>query len=182
MAEHLPVNHPLLRFYRVLAGIAGLYVLLFGILGVIETWGTPLFGREDTWVLGLRTNLGFSLLSIVVGAVVLVGVLVGGNIDRYINLAGGVIFLLSGMVMMTLLQTDANLLNFTISTCVVSFIIGAVLGVAGLYGKVGTAEERRAEEAFRHGGRDPKTHAWQQEQSPEGVELRPEDAEVSGGG
>jgi hypothetical protein len=177
MAEHLPVNHPLLRFYRLLAGVAGLYVLAFGILGLIETWGTSLFGREDTWVLGLRTNLAFSLLSVVVGAVVLVGALAGGNADRYINLAGGVIFLLSGMAMMTVLQTDANLLNFTIATCVVSFIIGVVLGTAGLYGKVGSAEERSAEEAFRHGGYDPKTHAWQKEQKPQGAELN-----VSGGG
>jgi hypothetical protein len=182
MAEHLPVNHPLRRFYRTLAALAGLYVLAFGILGLVETWGTSLFGREDTVVLGLRTNLAFSLLSVLVGAVVFIGALVGRNNDRYVNMAGGVIFLLAGIFMMTLLQTDANLLNFGMSTCVVSFIIGAVLGVAGLYGKVGSPEERVAEESFRHGGRDPKTHSWQKSQKPARVELaKAEEIPVSGG-
>lgn len=172
MAEHLPINHPLLPFYRLLAGAAGLYVLVFGIVGLVRTWGEPLFGRGDTWALGLRTNLAFSLLSVVVGAIVLVGAMVGGNIARYVNLAGGVVFLVAGMLMMAVLQTDANVLNFTIATCVVSFIIGLVLGTTGLYGKVGSSEERFAEEAFRHGGYDPATHVWQKEQQPEDAEVQ----------
>jgi predicted PurR-regulated permease PerM len=32
---HTPVNHPLRPFYRVLSGLVGLYVVLFGILGLI---------------------------------------------------------------------------------------------------------------------------------------------------
>ena len=46
-----------------------------------------------------------------------------------------------------------ELLGFTMSTCIVSFIIGLVLFTAGLYGKIGTAEDIRQEEAFRHGQR-----------------------------
>jgi hypothetical protein len=69
--------------------------------------------------------------------------------------------MVSGMAMMTLLQTDLNVLGFTMSTCVVSFVIGIVLGLAGLYGRVGTAEEDAREERFRHGGADPEEHVWQ---------------------
>lgn len=161
---HTPVNHHLLPLYRFVAGLAGAYVLVFGIVGLVQTWGTPVFGHESTWVLGLRTNLAFSILSIVAGTVILGGAIVGGILDMYINLAGGAVFLVAGLAMMTLMQTDANFLNFTIATCVLSFVIGLILLTAGLYGKVGPPEQVHAEEAFRHGGVDPMAHAWQQEQ------------------
>src|SRR5262245_16440670 len=120
--SHLPVNHHLRPLYRVLAGLAGLYVLLFGIVGLVHSSGTPLFGRESTYALGLKTNVAFSVLSIVVGAIVLVGAFIGRNVDRAINLFGGVVFLASGVVMLLVMQTEANILNFSVSTCVVSFV------------------------------------------------------------
>lgn len=163
---HLPVNHPLRPLYRTLAAFAGAYILVFGIVGLVETWGTPLFGRQPTWVLGLRTNLAFSLLSIVAGAVVLVAAVIGRNVARTVNLVAGVVFLLAGLFMMALLQTELNLLNFTIATCVMSFIFGLTFGIAGLFGKVGTGADVLAEEAFRHGGYDPVRHVWQGEQHP----------------
>jgi hypothetical protein len=161
---HLPVNHHLRPLYRTLAGLAGAYILVFGIAGLVESAGTPLFGRQGTWVLGLRTNLAFSLLSIAVGVIVLGANLIGRNLDQYVNLAAAVTFLVAGLVMMTLLQTDANFLNFTMATCVVSFILGLVMLAAGLYGRVGSPEQQYAEEAYRHGGVDPMGHAWQDEQ------------------
>jgi hypothetical protein len=42
-----------------------------------------------------------------------------------------------------------------VATCVVSFLIGTLLVLAGLYGKHGTAEEEQAEDEFRHSGRGP---------------------------
>ncbi len=152
---HLPINHRLAGFYRFLAGLVGLYVLLFGILGAALVWGDPLFDRGGTLSFGLRTNLAFSLLSIVVGVIVLLGSVIGGNPAHYLNLFGGGVFWLAGLVMLVLLQTEANILNFTVSTCVVSFLIGTVLVLAGLYGKRGTAAEEAAEDAFRHSGRGP---------------------------
>jgi hypothetical protein len=177
MAVHIPVNHPLRNLYRTFAGIAGLYIFVFGIVGLVQTWGTEFFGRGSFWVLGLRTNLAFSILSIVVGAVVATGAIINGNIDRFINLAGGVVFLVAGMLMLALLQTDLNLLNFTVATCIASYLIGLALGVAGLYGKVGPPTERGAEESFRHGGYDPKRHVWQHEQGKphRGVQETEED-------
>ena len=68
-----------------------------------------------------------------------------------INLVGGGVFLVAGLAMLTLMQTDANLLNFSISTCVVSFVHRDwPCCSAGLYGKVGPAEAADAEERFRH--------------------------------
>jgi membrane-associated HD superfamily phosphohydrolase len=150
--SHIPVNHHLRPLYRVLAAVTGLYVLLFGIVGLAETSGGELFARTDTAALGLRTNLAFSLISILTGVILLISVFVGRNVDRFVYFFFSAVFLLAGMIMMTLMQTDSNVLNFSVATCVVSFLIGSVLGVAGLYGKVGSAEQAAAEEAFRHGG------------------------------
>ena len=80
--SHYPVNHPLRPLYRVLAAIAGLYVLVFGVVGVVRAGGAPVFDRSDMVVLGLRTNLAFALMSIGAGAVILLAWFVGRNVDR----------------------------------------------------------------------------------------------------
>jgi hypothetical protein len=148
---HTPVNHPLRPLYRVIGGLAGLYVLLFGIVGLVGTSGTDLFGHPSVYALGLRTNLAFSLLSIVAGVVIVAGTVIGRNVDQTVNWYGGWVFMVAGMAMLALLETDANFLNFSVATCVVSFVIGLALMVSGLYGKVGSPDAARAEEAFRHG-------------------------------
>jgi hypothetical protein len=150
---HLPINHRLSGFYRFLSALAGIFLLVFGIVGAAQTGGDPLFDRADVTALGLRTNLAFSILSIVVGLIVLLGAFIGGNLAHYLNLAAGGVFWLSGLVMLVLLQTEANIFNFQVATCIVSFLIGTLLVLAGLYGKRGTAEEERAEDDFRHSGR-----------------------------
>jgi hypothetical protein len=148
---HFPVNHHLQPFYRTLAGLAGLYVLVFGIVGVVQTRGLPLFAQDGLpAVLGLHTNRAFAILSIVAGVVLLGGAIIGGRLDHGINLVVAFVFLIAGFAMMVLMQTDLNFLGFSIATCIVSFVIGMVLFTAGLYGKVGTDEDVRREEAFRH--------------------------------
>ena len=85
----------------------------------------------------------------------------GHNLDHFVNLWGGIVFMLVGLLMLTLLQTSANFLNFHLVTCVVSFLIGAVLFAAGLYGRVGPPHVEAHEEHFRtHHGDDPEAHAW----------------------
>jgi hypothetical protein len=148
---HLPVNHPAQPVYRLLAGLVGIYILTFGIVGLIQTWGLSFFDRGDNWVLALQTNPAFSLLSTIAGAVILGGSFVGGNVDHFINLWGSTVFLVAGVVMMALLETYANLLNFSMTTVIASFIIGVLLLLSGLYGKVGPPELGEAEDHFRHG-------------------------------
>ncbi len=149
---HIPVNHHLRPVYRVLAGLAGLYVLLFGVLGFVETSGGPAFDQGSASVLGLRTNLAFSIASVIAGAAILLALFVGRNVDYLVNLVGGIAFLVAGIAMMALLRTDANFLNFSMATCVVSFVVGMVLFSAALYGRAGSVEAARSEEALRHGG------------------------------
>lgn len=148
---HLPVNHPMRPLYRALAGLIGLYVLVFGVLGFLRTQGMEFFANKGEWVLGLTTNPAFAVLSVLTGLLLLAGVVIGRNIDHIIDIVGGSIFLVAGMAMMTLLRTDLNFLGFTMTNCVVSFIFGTVLLAAGLYGKVGSREAAAAEDEFRHG-------------------------------
>jgi hypothetical protein len=142
--SHMPINHHLRPLYRVLAALTAIYVLVFGAVGLVTTSGSDLFGRADSSALGLRTNLAFSIASVVAGAVVLVAVLVGRNVDQFVNLWGGVGFMTAGTAMLALLNTDLNVLNFSMATVIVSFVIGMVLFTAGLYGKSGSSAEHMA--------------------------------------
>ncbi|MFY1689786.1 DUF4383 domain-containing protein [Plantactinospora sp. WMMB782] len=146
---HIPVNHPARPVYRVLAGLIGLYIVVFGVFGIVETAGEDLFGRGSHWVLGLRTNLAFALASVVFGLVVLFGAAHRGNLGHLLNLVIGVVFLVVGLAMLTVLQTEANFLNFSMSTVIVSMLFGLVLLATGLYDKVGPPEHAEPEPEVR---------------------------------
>ncbi|MFI0795950.1 DUF4383 domain-containing protein [Micromonospora rubida] len=146
---HFPVNHPARALYRVLAGVIGLYILVFGVWGVAVTWGEGLFDRGSNWALGLRTNLAFSLVSVIFGAVLIVGASRRSNLGHYMNLTAGVVFLVTGVLMMSVLQTSANFLNFSMSTVIVSLLFGLVLLATGLYDKIGPPEHAEAERRHR---------------------------------
>jgi len=150
--SHMPVNHPMRPFYRVLAAATGAYVLIFGAVGAVRTVGLPFFDRSETYALGLRSNLAFAVASLVVGLAIVLATFVGRNVDYLVNLWGGVLFMAVGTAMMAVLRTDLNVLNFSIITVVVSYGIGLVLFTAGLYGRSGPAEAARAQELVRHGG------------------------------
>lgn len=160
MATHLPINHWLRPFYRLLAALAGGYCLAFGIVGVIRSHGHGFFAQgAGIQALGLRTNMAFAILSIIVGALVLGAALIGHNVDQRLNLIGGPIYLVVGVIMLGLMDSDANFLNFGMSTSIVSFIIGIVLLTSGLYGHVSSADVARRNEEFRHSRRgDPTQH------------------------
>jgi hypothetical protein len=146
MATHLPINHRLRGLYRALAALAALYVLIFGVVGAVRTGGMAAFATHGERVLGLTTNPAFSVLSIVVGGGILVGLLIGRNVDVALNLVLGGVFLLAGLFMLALLRTDLNLLAFSMTDCVVSFVIGLLVLTAGLYGLIGSGRPAPAEE------------------------------------
>jgi hypothetical protein len=133
--SHIPVNHHLRPLYRVLAGLAAVYLVVFGVAGAVRTGGRDFFAHDAVSALGLRTNLAFSVASIVAGALILIAVFVGRNIDALVNTWGGIGFMAAGLVELALLRTDLNVLNFSLATVIVSFVIGVLLFSAGLYGR-----------------------------------------------
>ena len=137
---HIPVNHQLRQLYRVVAGLTGLYAIVFGVLGFVASRDLAMFARSDVpWVLGLRANPAFALLSIVAGAVVVLATVIGRNADYVVNQTIGSVFLLVGLAMLTLLETDANILAFSMTNCIGVFVTGLLIGTAGLYAKVETS-------------------------------------------
>ncbi|MFG2191449.1 DUF4383 domain-containing protein [Streptomyces sp. NPDC048639] len=132
--EHLPVDHRLSTVYRIGAGLMGLVLVAFGILGLIDRIG--FFDTGGDTVAGLNTNGALSVLSIVVGFVLFGGMLIGGNVASSLNMWLGAAFLLSGFVNLALLETDVNVLAFRIQNVLFSFVFGLLLMTFGMYGRV----------------------------------------------
>ena len=84
--SHIPVNHPLRPLYRTLSGLCAVYVLVFGVIGLIQASGGEAFGRDEVYALGLRTNLAFAVASVLAGAAILGALFLGRNLDAFVNL------------------------------------------------------------------------------------------------
>ena len=151
---HYPLNHHLRPVYRLLAGLAGLYLSLVGIIGIAKTWGDPFFYRDGAdWVLGLRVNPAGSWLFAIVGIVLLAAVLIGGNAYHHIALVLGWGLCGVAVLVMAFLQTDANVLNASMANVITTIILGLVTLTAGLYGKVGSSTAAHAEAVAAHSAR-----------------------------
>ncbi|HZF88691.1 DUF4383 domain-containing protein [Streptomyces sp.] len=135
--DHLPVDHRLNRVYRIGAGLMGLVLVAFGILGLIGKVG--FFDTRGDEVAGLNTNGALSVLSICVGLLLFVGMVIGGNFASTLNMIVGVAFVLSGFLNLGLLGTEYNFLAFRIQNVLFSFVFGVVLMTFGMYGRVGSA-------------------------------------------
>ncbi|AXK34294.1 DUF4383 domain-containing protein [Streptomyces armeniacus] len=132
--EHLPVDHRLSQVYRVGAGLVGLLLLAFGILGLTDNIGFFDTGGDE--VAGLNTNGALSVLSVVVGLLLFYGMVRGGNFASTLNTLLAVAFLLSGFANLALLETDYNFLAFELQNVLFSFVVGLLLLVFGMYGRV----------------------------------------------
>ncbi|MEU9565751.1 DUF4383 domain-containing protein [Streptomyces sp. NPDC048161] len=132
--QHLPVDHRLSQVYRVGAGLMGLVLLAFGVLGLINKIG--FFSTGGATVAGLNTNGALSVLSICVGLLLFIGMVIGGNFASTLNMILGVAFILSGFVNLALLETEYNFLAFHLQNVLFSFVVGLMLMVFGMYGRV----------------------------------------------
>ncbi|MDG9672967.1 DUF4383 domain-containing protein [Micromonospora parva] len=141
---HTPVNHPARPIYRAIGGLTGLYLVVFGVLGIIASTGNEILAQDDTRVLGQGTNLGFSLLSVLLGIVVLIGTVLGRNIDVAINQWLAYSLMVISLAGLAFIRTDANIFNFSITTVIVVMTAALVLLMVGMYGKVGTEDEAEA--------------------------------------
>ncbi|MFF8261814.1 DUF4383 domain-containing protein [Streptomyces virginiae] len=135
--EHLPADHKLSQVYRVGAGLTGLLLVVFGILGLIDRIG--FFDTGGDTVLALNTNGALSVLSICIGGLLIVGMVVGGTFASTLNIVLGVLFIASGFLNLALLDTELNFLAFKIQNVLFSFVVGVMLMWFGMYGRVGSA-------------------------------------------
>jgi hypothetical protein len=148
---HNPVNHPLRPLYRALGALTGAYLVLFGIVGLIVTPGNGLFGQPDDRVLGQGANLFWSIISLILGVIVLIAIVIGRNLDVEVNKYLGWGLLVIGSYELAFNRTEANILKFSVGTVVVTYIVGLILILVGLYTKTAPAEATSAPRQAREG-------------------------------
>ena len=141
---HNPVNHPLRPLFRALGGAIGAYLIVFGVVGLITTSGDGLFGTAGHRVLGQGANLFWSIIALALGAIVLIGSVLGRNVDTEVDRYVGWALLVVGTYALAVERTDANVLDFTVATVVVTYCVGLVLILSGLYVKTAPARDTGA--------------------------------------
>ncbi|MQS12147.1 DUF4383 domain-containing protein [Streptomyces kaniharaensis] len=135
LQDELPVDHKLLMVWRIGAGLGGVFLIVFGALGLADHPG--FLDTKGDEIAGLSTNGALAVLSIVVGAILVIGAVIGGNFASNLNMVVGVLFVLSGFYGLTVLgRPDANILNFRMSNVLFAFIFGIVVTTFGMYGRV----------------------------------------------
>jgi Domain of unknown function (DUF4383) len=142
---HTPINHPLRPLYRALSALVGIYLIVFGIVGFIVGAG------HGDRVLGQGANLLWSIVSLVIGVVVLAATVVGRNLDVKVDQYVGWGLVALGTFELAVSRTDANFLDFTVSTVIVIYICALILILASLYSKVGSEDAANAERVAAHG-------------------------------
>jgi Domain of unknown function (DUF4383) len=148
---HNPVNHPLRPLYRALGALTGVYLVLFGIVGIIVTAGDGLFGKGGDRVLGQGANLFWSIVALLIGAIVLIATVIGRNADTAADKYLGWGLLVLGSFGLAFSRTDANIFGQDISTVIVTYIVGLALITTSLYSKVAPADRAGAPRQVREG-------------------------------
>lgn len=133
---HYPVNHPLQPVYRAVAGLIGVGYLLFGAVGLAVSWGELFAGRGSVWALGLRTNVLWSAVSVLIGLTVLAAVVIGRNIHHRVTTVLGWTLAVIGVALLAVMQTDVNIFNFSVANVITCMVTGLLLIAAGLYGRI----------------------------------------------
>jgi Domain of unknown function (DUF4383) len=148
---HTPVNHPLRPAYRALSFLAGAYLVAFGIIGLIQTAGESFTGRTGVHVLGQGTNLLWSIITLVIGAIVLGTTALGRNLDTEADKFLGWALLVFGSYELATNRTDANFFGFSIATVVVTYLVGLLLVTCSLYLKTAPQSAAGAPRQVREG-------------------------------
>ncbi len=148
---HNPVNHPLRPMYRALGFLAGAYLVLFGIVGLIQTSGKSFTGNTGVRVLGQQSNLLWSIIALALGAVVVLITAVGRNLDTQGDKFIGWALLVFGSYELATSRTDATFFGFSIATVVVTYLVGLILITVSLYSKVEPTTQAGAPRQVREG-------------------------------
>ncbi|MFF3728161.1 DUF4383 domain-containing protein [Streptomyces erythrochromogenes] len=134
LRNELPVDYRLNTVYRIGAALCGVILLVFGSLGFADQ--LSFFSTEGTRIAGLSTNGLLSHTSVVVGMLLTGAAIKGGNTASTVNMSVGAVFLASGFVHLFLVGKDVNLLDFSMSNVIFSFVVGLLLLTFGMYGRV----------------------------------------------
>jgi hypothetical protein len=138
---HIPINHHLRGPWRAVAALSGLYLVALGIYGIVETSGLELFAQDGLpEVFGHQLNPASAGMVLVLGGVVVIVTVLGRNIDHFGNFWIGQILVLSTLLSMAVLRTDANVLGFNMTSVIVLMSVGTLILASSLYAKIGRSD------------------------------------------
>lgn len=175
--------HPVHIVHRLSAAVFGLGLWVFAGLGFANT--LTFFSTQGQQVLGLSSNGALSTVSVVAGAVLLGAAAWGGPTASTVTAGIGVVFLLSGLVHLAILNTGFNILAFQLSNVFFSLIAGILLLIVGMYGRVSGGlppdNPYRQAHPVRQGRPAPEEQIHEPEQGVDEREQQQIDAEVAMG-
>ncbi|GAA2800003.1 DUF4383 domain-containing protein [Saccharopolyspora taberi] len=164
MDRYLPPEHPLSKIYRIGAAIFGAGLLCFGVLGLANQ--LPFLSTEGAVIFGLSSNGLLSVISILVGLVLIGAAVWGGAVASTTTAVVGILFFVSGLANLAVLETSWNLLAFRLSNVVFSLVAGMLLAFLGFYGRVaGHLPDNNPYFRYRH--HEPPAEAFPGKPSPE---------------
>jgi hypothetical protein len=109
-------------------------ILVFGVLGFAG--GLDFFSTDGEPILGLSSNGLLSTVSVLTAGVLVLAALRSPRTASTLMIVVGILFLLSGLLSLAVLRTEANLLAFQIENVVFAEVTGLVLLLLGAYGRV----------------------------------------------
>jgi hypothetical protein len=113
--------------------VAGV-IAVFGILGLAN--GLAFFSTDGERVLGLSSNGLLSVISLVTAVVLVVAAFRSPRTASTVMMVIGVLFLVSALANLAVLNTSLNFLAFRFSNVAFSVVAGLVLLMLGAYGRV----------------------------------------------
>ena len=141
--------------HRIGAVLFAIGLWVFGILGLVNRLDP--FTTNGTPVLGLSSNGLLSVISLVVGAILIAAARRGGRTASTVTVIVGVAFILSGLANVLVLGTPLNLLAFRMPNVIFSLIAGALLLFLGAYGRyTGGLPDDNPYHAERHPSGEPE--------------------------
>ncbi|MGY1883701.1 DUF4383 domain-containing protein [Blastococcus sp. SYSU DS0753] len=129
-----PGGDRVLAVHRIGALLVAAVIAVFGILGFAD--GLEFFSTDGERILGLSSNGLLSTISVVTAAVLVAAALRGPHIASTVMIVVGVLFLVSALANLAVLQTGLNVLAFRFANVVFSVVAGLVLLLLGAYGRV----------------------------------------------
>jgi hypothetical protein len=136
---HLPRSTPeetgrVPAVHRVGAMVVAAVIAAFGILGLAN--GLAYFSTDGERIAGLSSNGLLSTISLVTAAVLVAAALRGSRIASTTMLVIGVLFLVSALANLAVLETNLNVLAFSMANVIFSIVAGLVLLTLGAYGRI----------------------------------------------
>lgn len=132
--ERTDVDRRVFSVQRLGAGLVGLFLLVFGVVGALSA--VPFFTAQGEHILGLSADGLLAALSVAVGAALIGAAVEGPRLASGVMLVLGPLFLLSAMANLAVLGTSLNLLGFRVRDVVFSVVVGSLLLVLGAYGRL----------------------------------------------